>query len=153
MIIGDSSALITLAIIDQLALLEKQYSTLFVPSAVYNEVIQIGRPQSDKLKLFLQDKVKAIDLHISKLGLGLGELEAITLYKTLNADILLIDDNRAKKYAVLNGVKVIGSLGILINAKKAGNITKIKPLLEKIIQSEIYISDQLIKKVLEICHE
>jgi predicted nucleic acid-binding protein len=60
MIIGDSSALITLAIIDQLGLLEKQYNMLFVPLAVYNEVIKIGRPQSDKLKLFLQDKVKTI---------------------------------------------------------------------------------------------
>ncbi|SFV60743.1 hypothetical protein MNB_SV-6-1886 [hydrothermal vent metagenome] len=35
----------------------------------------------------------------------MGELEAITLYKELDADVLLIDDNRAKKYAVLNDVK------------------------------------------------
>jgi len=67
--------------------------------------------------------------------------------------VLLIDDNRAKKYAILNDVRVIGSLGILIKAKEEGYIDKIKPLLEKIMLSEVYISDKLIIKVLEICNE
>ena len=54
MIIGDSSALIALSVIDKLELLEKLYTKLYVPQAVYDEVTQIGRPQSDKLKQFLQ---------------------------------------------------------------------------------------------------
>ena len=97
MIIGDSSALIALSVVNKLELLEALYENLFVPQAVYDEVTQVGRPQSDKLKIFLQNRVKVVDLNLSKLGLGLGELEAITLYKELNADVLLIDDNRAKK--------------------------------------------------------
>jgi len=92
-------------------------------------------------------------LTLTQLGLRLGELEAITLYKNLDADVLLIDDNRAKKYASLNGVKVIGSLGILIKAKEKGHIEKIKPLLDEIQKSEVYISMKLIEKVLEICGE
>lgn len=153
MIIGDSSALISLSVVDKLELLEKLYKNLFVPQAVYDEVTQVGKPQSDKLKDFLQSRVKVVDLNLTKLGLGIGELEAITLYKELDADVLLIDDNRAKKYAVLNDVKVIGSLGILIKAKENGYIEKIKPLLEKIMQSEVYISDKLVSRVLDICDE
>ncbi|SFV60735.1 hypothetical protein MNB_SV-6-1885 [hydrothermal vent metagenome] len=53
MIIGDSSALIALAVVDKLELLEKLYENLFVPQAVYDEVTQVERPQSDKLKKFL----------------------------------------------------------------------------------------------------
>jgi predicted nucleic acid-binding protein len=83
----------------------------------------------------------------------LGELEAITLYKELDADLLLIDDNRAKKYAILNDINVIGSLGVLIKGKEHGHLPHIKPLLETIQKSEIYISDVLIDKVLEICDE
>lgn len=132
MIVGDSSALIALAIIDKLELLEKLYQNLYIPQAVYDEVTEIGRPQSDKLKLFLRNRVKTVELKITKLGLGLGELEAITLYKNLNADVLLIDDNRAKKYAILNDIKVIGSLGILIKAKQDGYIKNIKPFLEQL---------------------
>jgi len=94
-----------------------------------------------------------VDLNLTKLGLGIGELEAITLYKELDADVLLIDDNRAKKYAVLNDVRVIGSLGILIKAKENGYIEKVKPLLEEIMKSEVYISDKLVSKVLDICNE
>jgi len=153
MIIGDSSALIALSVIDKLELLEKLYTKLYVPQAVYDEVTQIGRPQSDKLKQFLQSKVRVVDLNLTKLGLGLGELEAITLYKELNAEVLLIDDNRAKKYAILNDVKVIGSLGVLIKSKEEGYIQKVKPFLEAISKSEVYISDKLIMKVLEICGE
>jgi len=153
MIIGDSSALIALSVVNKLELLEKLYKNLFVPQAVYDEVTQVGRPQSDKLKQFLQSRVKVVDINIKKVGLGLGELEAITLYKELDADVLLIDDNRAKKYAVLNDVKVIGSLGILIKAKEKGYIDKVKPLLNDIMKSEVYISDKLVAKVLDICGE
>ncbi len=153
MIIGDSSALIALAVVDKLELLEKLYDNLFVPQAVYDEVTQVGRPQSDKLKEFLESKVKVVDLNLTKLGLGLGELEAITLYKELDADVLLIDDNRAKKYAVLNDIKVIGSLGVLIKAKESGHVGKIKPLLDEIMKAGIYISDNLVMQVLDISGE
>jgi len=153
MIIGDSSALVALAVVNQLELLEKLYDNLYIPEAVFNEVSQIGKPQSDKLRQFLQSRVKRVNLTLTQLGLGLGELEAITLYKNLDADVLLIDDNRAKKYASLNGVKVIGSLGILIKAKEQGHIEKVKPLLDEIQKSEVYISMKLIEKVLEICGE
>jgi len=152
-IIGDSSALIALAVVDQLGLLEKLYDECYVPEAVYHEVTQIGKPQSQKLTTFLEGKVKVIELKITKLGLGIGELEAITLYKQLNADVLLIDDERAKKYAIINEVKVIGSLGILIKAKERGYIEKVKPLLEKIMDSEVYISQKLVAKVLRLCDE
>jgi len=153
MIVGDSSALVALAVVNQLELLEKLYDNLYIPEAVFNEVTQIGKPQSDKLRQFLQSRVKRVDLTLTQLGLGLGELEAITLYKNLDADVLLIDDNRAKKYASLNGVKVIGSLGILIKAKEKGHIEKVKPLLDEIQKSKVYISMKLIEKVLEICGE
>jgi len=152
-IIGDSSALVALAVVNQLELLEKLYDKLYIPQAVFDEVTQVGKPQSDKLRQFLQSRVKRVDLTLTQLGLGLGELEAITLYKELDADVLLIDDNRAKKYASLNGVKVIDSLGVLIKAKEKGHIEMVKPFLDEIQKSEVYISKKLIEKVLEICGE
>ncbi len=153
MIIGDSSALVALAVVNQLELLEKLYDNLYIPQAVFDEVTQIGKPQSSKLRQFLQGRVKQVNLTLTQLGLGLGELEAITLYKKLDANLLLIDDNRAKKYASLNGVKVIGSLGILVKAKEQGHIERVKPFLDAIQKSEVYISQKLIEKVLEICGE
>ena len=100
MIIGDSSALIALSVVNRLELLEQLYENLYVSQAVFDEVTQVGRSQSDKLRRFLQNRVKRVELNLTQLGLGLGELEAITLYKKLDVEVLLIDDNRAKKYAI-----------------------------------------------------
>ena len=81
MIIGDSSALVALATMDRLDLLEKIFDKIYVPQAVYDEVTISYKPQSIKLKKFLSDKVVTVNLDISKMGLGQGELEAIALYK------------------------------------------------------------------------
>ena len=48
---------------------------------------------------------------------------------------------------------VIGSLGILVKAKEKGHIERVKPFLDEIQKSEVYISQKLIEKVLEICGE
>jgi len=41
----------------------------------------------------------------------------------------------------------------LAKAKEQGHIEKVKPLLDEIQKSEVYISMKLIEKVLEICGE
>ena len=148
MIIGDSSALVSLATMDRLDLLEKIFEKIYVPQAVYDEVTISYKPQSVKLKEFLADKVVSVELDISKMGLGQGELEAIALYKNMNSDFLLIDDRRAKKFAQLNGVNVIGSLGVMILAKESGLVESISDDLEKLINSSLFISQNLIDRVL-----
>ena len=101
-----------------------------------------------KLKEFLTDKVVSVELDISKMGLGQGELEAIALYKNMNSDFLLIDDRRAKKFAQLNGVNVIGSLGVMILAKESGLVESIRDDLKKLVDSSLFISQHLVNKVL-----
>ena len=148
MIIGDSSALVALATMDRLDLLEKIFDKIYVPQAVYDEVTISYKSQSLKLKEFLFDKVVAVELDISKMGLGQGELEAIALYKSMNADFLLIDDRRAKSFAKLNGLNVLGSLGVMVLAKDAGFVESIREDLEKLVNSSLFISQNLIDRVL-----
>ncbi len=149
MIIGDSSALVALATMDRLDLIEKIFDKVYVPQAVYDEVTIGHKPQSLKLKRFLCDKVITVKLEISKMGLGQGELEAIALYRDINADFLLIDDKRAKSFAQLNGLNVIGSLGVMLLAHDKGLITSIREDLEKLVVSNLFISQSLIDKVLD----
>jgi len=148
MIIGDSSALVALSIMDRLDLLESIFGKVYVPQAVYDEVTISHKPQSLKLKNYLKDKIATVDLNITQMGLGQGELEAIALYKHLNSDFLLIDDRRAKKFAQLNSVNVIGSLGVMILAKEKGLIAFIRDDVEKLISSDVFISENLINRVL-----
>jgi len=148
MIIGDSSALVALATMDRLDLLEKIFGEIYVPQAVYDEVTISYKAQSVKLKEFLADKIVSVELDISKMGLGQGELEAIALYKNMDANFLLIDDRRAKKFAKLNGVNVIGSLGVMILAKDGGFVNSICEDLEKLVGSSLFISQSLVDRVL-----
>jgi len=87
-------------------------------------------------------------LEISNIGLGKGELEAMALYKKINSDFLLIDDKLAKSFAKLNGVNVIGSMGVLILVKERGFIKNIRKDLEKWANANLFISQALIDKVL-----
>jgi predicted nucleic acid-binding protein len=148
MIIGDSSALVALAIMDGLELLEKIFDTIYVPQAVYDEVTMSHKPESIRLRKFLINKVVTIKLEIDKIGLGRGELEAIARYKHKKADFLLIDDRRAKNFAKLNGLNVIGSLGVMMLAKESKYITSIRDNLEKLKASKLFISEALIERVL-----
>jgi hypothetical protein len=59
-----------------------------------------------------------------------GELEAMALYQTVAADLLLVDDARAKKIAYLNGLETMGSVGVLLLAKRRGLISQLKPFLD-----------------------
>ncbi len=49
-------------------------------------------------------------------NLGAGKQEAIALYMELSADLLIIDDARAKKSAYANGLEVMGSVSVLLLA-------------------------------------
>jgi predicted nucleic acid-binding protein len=148
MIIGDSSALVALSVMGRLDLLEIIFEEIYVPQAVYDEVVVLSKPEGMKLKKFLAGKVIDAALGITKIGLGRGELEAISLYKTMDADFLLIDDKRAKKFAELNGVNVIGSIGVVLLAKELGKVKTIRDDLEKLLKSNVFVSKHLIERIL-----
>ncbi len=149
MIVGDSSALISLCIVDCLDYLIERFGSLYVPVSVYDELTKLPRNQSEVLKIFLKERVVAVkDKRLKTLWLGAGESEAIDLYFELKADLLLVDDQRAKSFAIMNNIHTIGSLGVLLLAKEDGKIESIKPLLDRLTASGIYLSTNLAREVL-----
>ena len=155
-VIADSSALVALSVCDSLLLLDALFGEVKVPQAVYDEVCIANKAESQVLKDYLKGKVcnSPVPINIEKSnGLGKGELAAICLYKQLSADLLLIDDARAKKVAYLNNLEVMGSLGVLLLAKKKGLITTVKPLLTLLRCSDIFVSEHLLDQVLVMAGE
>ena len=153
-LIADSSALIALAVLDKLELLDRLFGEVYVPEAVYNEVSQKSKPEAEKLTLYCQHKVLTVSSETNlNITLGLGESEAIILYKEKNADFLLCDDKKAKKFARNFGVNVIGSLGILLKAKERNLIAEIAPLITQLKASQIFIDDTTAMLALKMAGE
>jgi uncharacterized protein len=145
-----------LSICDSLHLLGSLFGEVTVPQVVYDEVCFANKPESQALLIYLAGKVRGIPMSITidkSSGLGKGELASMILYKHLSADLLLVDDAHTKKVAYLNNLEVMGSLGVLLLAKKQGLIGSVQPLLDRLRNSDIYVSDQLLDQVLAMAGE
>lgn len=156
LIIADSSALIALATCQALDVLLEIYDDVKVPEAVYMETVAPEKPQSDLLGEFLTGRVVQVDTSRSVIaagGLGRGEIEAMTLYKQLSADLLLIDDQRARIVAEHNQIQCIGALGFLLIAKQKGKLNRVTPHIQKLRNSNLYYGDDLLDKVLKLAGE
>ena len=156
LVIADSSALVALALSQSLDLLLMLYNDVKVPQAVYDEVVEPGKSQSLTLAGFLEGRVVSVDMThfvFNAGGLGRGELEAMALYRKLSADLLLIDDRRARTVAEHNRIACIGALGVLLLAKKRGLIKSVKPAVDALRNSSIYYGEELLAKVLELANE
>jgi len=155
-LIADSSALVALSICDSLDLLNTLFGEVKVPQAVYDEVSVSHKPEAQALNKYLSDKIEYVNtdnyVYLDAYA-DAGETEAMLLYKQINADWLLIDDKRGKKIAIVNKIRTIGSLGVLLSAKKRGLIKKVKPKLDLLAKSDLYLSDSLIKTILELAEE
>ena len=104
------------------------------------------------LHAYLQGKVRQVDMTgfvYLDAYTNAGETQAMLLYKSVQADYLLINDKRGRRVAQINQIKTIGSLGVLIRAKKAGLIAQVRPKMDLIAGSQIYLSTDLINAVLK----
>jgi len=156
LIVADSSALIALAVCDGLDLILQVYDDLKIPEAVYTEIVAPEKPHSDALGALLTERVIKVDVSrwvVTAGGLGRGEIEAMALYKQLSADVLLIDDHRARVIAEHNQIECIGALGLLLVAKRRGKISALAPYVQKLRLSSIFYGDVLLDRVLKLAGE
>jgi len=156
MLVADASALIAPAACNSLHLLDALFGQVIVPEAVYSEVALPQKPHADQLRQYLQGKVRAVDMQnfvYLDAYADAGETAAMLLYKEISADYLLIDDKRGRKVAQINQIKTIGSMGVLLQAKRTGLVTAVTPLLQQIVDNKIYIASGLIQTVQDLAGE
>ncbi len=158
-VIVNSTPLIALCHVNQLNILKELYGEVIIPRAVYDE---ISVKKDSVCKKIVDESLEWI--HVQKIQnvmakamfksqLHDGEVEVMILAKEQNADVVIIDDQNAKKYAKYLELPVTGILGILIKAKQVGYIPELKPLLDVMVQNGIYIKNSLIEHCLELVGE
>lgn len=157
MIIINTSPLISLASIDQLSIIDRIFPEWCIPESVFNECIKADKPYASMLESFLKNKIKKVQNKNAALNLSLlidkGEAEVIQLAKENKSRFIVIDDKKGRNIAQLNGLDVIGTVGLLLNGKRKGYVDAIKPLLENLQKNGIRLSETLIQVALELADE
>ena len=158
-VIADTTPIITLIKLQRLELLEKLFGSVMIPSAVYNELTKNPRFEKETeivrrcnfLKVQNVIDRQSIKFLREIVGLDAGESEAIALSDEHSADLLVIDERKGRKAAQKLGLKIIGTIGILIQAFDSNLISKseIISCVEKLRESDIRIGENLIEIVLE----
>ena len=154
-VVSDASPFAALSFIRQLDLLRQLYGVVLVPEAVWHEVAIVGadRPGRDavqRAEWIERRMVQNRQLVLALLqDLDPGEAEAIALAVESEADLLLMDERLGRQKAQHLGVNVIGVIGVLIEAKRRGIISAVKPLMDQLRDvAGFRISDKLYWRVL-----
>ena len=150
-IVSDTSPINYLVLIREIELLPKLFGKVVIPQAVLDELQQTGTPEVVKDWIDLRPQwleiqnAKAIDQTIT---LGAGEREAISLAVELNADLVLIDDRKARKAAIERGLNVAGTINILESAAKRG-LVNLSQAFQKLEQTNFRIAPDLLAEILK----
>ena len=162
-IVSDTSPITNLAAINQLDLLRQIYGRIVIPKAVYDEMASVGKvvPGTVEVKTLdwietraVTDNNRVINLRNNQDEIDLGEAEAIVLAQELNAELLLMDERRGRSVAIARNLKVVGLLGVLLQAKQKGLILALKPMMNQLIdEADFRVSPQLYTTVLQAAHE
>jgi len=83
------------------------------------------------------------------ISLDKGEAEVLALAKQLRADLILVDEEKARKSAVIAGYDVMGLLGLFILAKKFGFIDQIRPLIGELRRNKFRVSERVVSETLK----
>jgi len=131
-----------------------------VPIAVWNELVLQGegKPGSEAIANAQWIQTHVVEnqhlVTVLREHLDQGESEAIVLALELGATVLLLDETEGRKIAELYGLNKTGILGILLKAKKDGNISSLKDEMNKLrSQAHFWISDPLYNKLLHAAGE
>ena len=157
-IVADASPLIALGQTPVLSHLKQLNLLLMAPATVLNECKVPGKPACHAIESAVHcGTIKPIAdqpanhplLRQLQTLLDNGEAQAIIAAMQHNACIM-IDEKKGRKESRKRGLKVIGSLTLLLQARKHNLIGPLKPVTDDLRQNGIRYSDSVIHELLEL---
>jgi hypothetical protein len=148
-IVADTSPPLHLARIGRLDLLPAVAGRVTIPRTVWNELVHAGTRPDVVAAIRAADWIEVVpDPAARDLGLDPGETAAILLAEELRADALLIDERRGRAVAKSRGLSVIGTLGIVAGARRAGVLERAAPVVAELRADGFWLSDPLVMEFL-----
>jgi uncharacterized protein len=126
------------AVVDEL--LEGRALGVNLPDLTALDWVEIRRPVSVAAEPLITD-------------LGSGETEVLMLALELCDAVVVLDDALARRVAHTLEIRITGTLGILLDAKHAGLISTIGPILDQLQDLRFRLASQTRAAVLKIAGE
>ena len=159
-VVSDATPIISLAKLNLLGLLRILFGNVLLSRAVFDEVCSNPKYEAEAsivrksniTKIIVVENRQSVE-NLREAGLGIGESEAIVLADSLPNSLLLMDERKGRLIASSMNIKIIGTLGLLLHAKKMGHVQNIKPLLDMLMRENIRISKNLYDAMLAYAEE
>lgn len=160
LVVADTSVLLNLCRIREERLLLGLFHSVQIPPAVRLEFVKHSLDHHRFLGLAIPNWVRErrpqiIPAEVTGCpGLDAGEAEALALALEIRADAVLLDELAGRHAAVRLHLPYVGTVGILIRAKRSGLIIAVQPLIEQLEQEAGYwISPRLRTEILRLAGE
>ena len=145
-VIADTSCFILLDNIGELDLLKALFGRVITTPTIAQE-FGADLPEWIEIKLVSDTQLQ------STLDVDVGEASAIALALESGPSLVILDDDKARKLAKRLNLNITGSLGVLLRAKREGIIPSIKPIIEKIQQTNFRYSQKVLAEILSLAKE
>jgi predicted nucleic acid-binding protein len=145
-VISDSSPLIALAQIGRLDLIRRLHTGISIPPAVAREVAPTVAELPDWL--LVQNLAHPLQPSTVSGSIGPGEREAVSLGLELGAALLILDEQPARRLATSLGLRVIGTVGLLMAGKERGFLPKVRPELDRLRAVRFFMDQDLYDRVI-----
>ena len=158
-VVSDTTPLISLLKTGRLDTLEKLFGEVRIPDAVFEELTSNPRYSDEAaalrsypyIDIISVNDTDAVDQVSREDGLDLGESEAIVLTQEISADLLLMDEARGRDVARSLGLRITGTVGILLLSYERGILNKgeIMDCVERLRDATRFIGERYLQLLLE----
>jgi uncharacterized protein len=154
-VVADTTPLLYLSRTGHLEIVRAVHHEIVVPKTVWEELV-VARPDKQGVAalqasswILVNDDVEraGIDPDLTSL-LDAGEAAAITLAALLRADCLLIDERKGRLVARERGLRIQGTLGLLVEARRTGVLGSLRAVLDDLACAGFRVSALLVKEAL-----
>ena len=154
----DASPIILLAKTGHLDLLPASADELLIPKAVAEEIRQ--GPSDDPARAWLDTEgEKAVESTgpvpetVAAWDLGRGESRVLSVGVRRPGWTAVVDDGAARRCGKGLDVPVLGTLGVLVVAKREGVFESVRPATRALRQAGLHVSDAVVEQVLRMAGE
>jgi len=145
--VTNTTCLIVLDRIGRLDILSSSFARIVLPSEVQEEFGAIPAWCTEQ-------RITNTSLYAAlSVQLGRGEAAAITLATEIQGSMIILDDRKARRIAQQMGLPVLGTIGILLRAKRSGVIARLAPILDQFDAAGFRVSGDLRTRALLLAEE